>query len=310
MLITAAGSVPGTDFRGALSTMLEALPERLPLPELPARGPESQIIGRALGLVDGLCFDLQPAGWRLTQHSDASHRRAKSVWRRDLDDLEELLQEFSGVLKVGVAGPWTLSATVERPAGDKLLADHGARREVTGALREAVVELRRELSRRVPLARVEVQLDEPALVGVRLGRIATSSGFSRHRTVGDEELAAALGLAGGDIVHCCADGAWLDIVARARVPEIYPDIRYVQLDQLGEWVESGGRVILGVIETSACRVISRDDVLRQARTVTRELGADDWLTLAPACGMASWRPADVTRQLSILRAAADRDLLT
>ena len=34
MRVTAAGSLPGTDFRGALSAMAEALPEVLPLPEL------------------------------------------------------------------------------------------------------------------------------------------------------------------------------------------------------------------------------------------------------------------------------------
>ena len=65
MLITAAGSLPGTDFRGALTAMAETLPEVLPLPELPARGVGSDMIGRALGLISGLGFDVQPAGWRL-----------------------------------------------------------------------------------------------------------------------------------------------------------------------------------------------------------------------------------------------------
>ena len=38
MRVTAAGSLPGDDFRGALTAMAEVLPEVLPLPELPARG--------------------------------------------------------------------------------------------------------------------------------------------------------------------------------------------------------------------------------------------------------------------------------
>ena len=42
--------------------MAEALPEVLPLPELPDRGVGSDMVGRALGLIDGLGFDLQPAG--------------------------------------------------------------------------------------------------------------------------------------------------------------------------------------------------------------------------------------------------------
>ncbi|WP_077685532.1 hypothetical protein [Tessaracoccus aquimaris] len=117
MRVTAAGSLPGTDFRGALTAMTEALPEVLPLPELPARGVASQLVGRALGLIDGLGFDLQPAGWRLTPHSTAEQRRARAQWRNDLDDTEELLQGFDQTLKVGVAGPWTLAACVERPMG-------------------------------------------------------------------------------------------------------------------------------------------------------------------------------------------------
>ena len=44
--------------------------------------------------------------------------------------LEEALQGFTGHLKVQVTGPWTLAATVERPRGDKVLADHGNRREL------------------------------------------------------------------------------------------------------------------------------------------------------------------------------------
>ena len=71
---------------------------------------------------------------------------------KGLDDAEELLQGFDGVLKVGVAGPWTLAACVERFAGDRLLADHGARRELAQALAAGAEDLRGELSRRVPAA--------------------------------------------------------------------------------------------------------------------------------------------------------------
>ena len=57
MRVTAAGSLPGDDFRGALAAMTEVLPEVLPLPELPARGVGSGMTGRALGIIDGLGFD-------------------------------------------------------------------------------------------------------------------------------------------------------------------------------------------------------------------------------------------------------------
>jgi len=166
MRVTAAGSLPGDDFRGALAAMTGVLPEVLPLPELPARGVGSGMTGRALGIIDGLGFDIQPAGWRLTAAPGADHRRARARWRHDLDDAEELLQGFDGVLKIGLAGPWTLAATVERPRGDRLLADHGARRELAQALTEGWFQFREDLRRRIPGAKVLLQLDEPALTAV------------------------------------------------------------------------------------------------------------------------------------------------
>ena len=180
MYVTAAGSLPGEDFRGALSAMADVLGEVLPLPELPDRGLASGMVGRAVGIIDGLGFDVQPAGWRLTSAPGADQLCARAQWRRDLDDAEELLQDFDGVLKVGIAGPWTLAAAVERPRGDRLLADHGARREVAQALAEGWAQLRADLQRRIPGAEVLLQVDEPALVAVADGAIPTASGFGKH----------------------------------------------------------------------------------------------------------------------------------
>ena len=53
MRITAAGSLPGEDFRGSLSAMSELTPEILALPELPDRGVGSQLVGRALSGLKG-----------------------------------------------------------------------------------------------------------------------------------------------------------------------------------------------------------------------------------------------------------------
>ncbi len=64
--------------------------------------------------------------------------------------LEDALQGFTGHVKVQVAGPWTLAATVERPRGDKMLADHGARRELAQALAEGVRDHLADVRRRVP----------------------------------------------------------------------------------------------------------------------------------------------------------------
>lgn len=304
MIVTGAGSLPGEDFRGALTAMAEALPARLPLPELPARGAASQMIGRALGLVGGLAFDQQPSGWRLTNHSDRAHRAARAQWRHDLDDVEELLQSFDGVLKVGVAGPWTLAACVERPRGDLLLADHGARRELAEALREGVDELAGELARRLPEVRVEWQVDEPALVAVRDARIPTASGFSKHRAVDVPQLVETLRPFSRATLHCCDDGSWLEVAQRAGFEGVYLPAATADIDALGAWVDGGRSVTLGVVDTNAGQLRGRDRIVDAARRVTRELGVGDWLSLAPDCGLAGWDRRLILPQLEELRGAA------
>ena len=169
--------MPGTDAREydeALRTVLGELPDLPHLPELPGRGAHASMTGRALAVVTGLDADLQPAGWRLTGSSGSSgmdHRRARSLLAQDLDALEERTQGFEGRLKVQVTGPWTLAATVEKPRGDRVLSDHGARRELAQALAEGLREHVADVQRRVPGAELVVQVDEPALPFVLAGQV-------------------------------------------------------------------------------------------------------------------------------------------
>ncbi|RRD07269.1 methionine synthase [Arachnia propionica] len=311
--VTAAGSLPGDDFRGALTAMTELLPDPLPWPELPDRGIGSDMIGRALGVIDDLGFDLQPAGWRLIHGTGADHRRARAQWRRDLDDAEELLQGFPGPLKIALAGPWTLAATVERPNGDRLLADHGARDEVAQALHEGWARLRAELARRLPGVEVILQVDEPMLVAVGQGDIDTSSGFSRHRAVHRDDLTAALApFRDGAWLHCCAPGDWLVTAERAGFRTAAVDSRLFRgagIDRLVEWAQGGGNLALGVVDTASGRVQPIDAVLAETLRVLRplELGTAAvvrQVVLTTACGMAGWRIPDIPRQLESLREAA------
>src|SRR5205085_6861567 len=112
---------------------------------------------------------------------------------QDLDVLEEHTQGYTGLFKIQVAGPWTLAATVERPRGDRVLADTGARRELAQSLAEGLTGHLADLRRRVPGASWIVQLDEPALPAVLNGAVPTASGFHRHRSVDGPAAAAALG---------------------------------------------------------------------------------------------------------------------
>lgn len=314
MRVTAAGSLPGGDFRGALSAMAEVLPEVLPLPELPARGAASGMVGRALGLVDGLGFDLQPAGWRLIPGSSPEHRRVTAQWRTDLDDTEELLQGFDGILKVGVAGPWTLAGSVERTRGDRLLADHGARRELSEALAEGVRNLLADLRRRLPAATILLQVDEPLLIAVADGSLPTASGFSRHRAVDGPELATALKLiSDGALLHCCAPGDWLPTAGAAGFTGAAIDTRLftstAALDRLGDWLEGGHRLVAGVVDASRPERRGADALVTEALRVLRPLELDpasltDRLVLGTGCGLAGWQLRDVVPQLEALRTAA------
>jgi len=83
----------------------------------------------------------------------------------------------------------------------------------------------------------------------------------------------------------------------------------VEIDALTEWVQSGRGLALGVVETAAGRVQGVDKLVRETLRVLRpvELPAssvDSGVLLTTACGMASWKLADVPGQLAVLRRAA------
>lgn len=309
MDVTGLGSWPGTDFPAAQRLTFGEW-ERLPyLVELPQRGVGADMIGRAAAIVSGLDFDLQPAGWRLTDAAGIDHRRARALLRRDLDDLEELAQGFEGRFKLQVTGPWTLAAAIEKPRGDKVLADHGARRDLTLGLAEGVAELLDELGRRMPGADLILQLDEPSLPAVARGRIATASGFGKHRTVQPPELTAALETVVRAaevpvVVHCCAPGLPLELVLKAGARGVSLDADHLGhgvVDVLGPALESGHWLWLGVAQTATQTATpgvlpGPDRLARRALDVLRPLELEPALTtgvvLTPACGLASWAQTD------------------
>ncbi len=119
----------------------------------------------------------------------------------DLDALEEVLDGFRGPVKIQVCGPWTLAATLELTRTMNVaIADPGAVADLTASLAEGVAAATRpRLSKRVPGARLVVQLDEPALAAVAGGEVPTASGLSR---IAPRRSRCAAGAAGpGDRGH-------------------------------------------------------------------------------------------------------------
>jgi methionine synthase II (cobalamin-independent) len=323
-LATGVGSHPGEDQRAFDEAVRLVLGELdLPyLPEVPGRGAVANMTGRALAVVAELGADLQPAGWRLTDSPGVDQRRARSLLAQDLDGLEEQAQGYAGAFKVQVAGPWTLAATVERPRGDKVLADHGARRDLAQALAEGVRAHVSDVRRRVAGAdRLVVQVDEPALSAVLQGAVPTASGFNRHRTVDLPEasqhlqwvLDAVTAEGAEPWVHSCAGGTPLDLLRGAGARGLAVD--HAQLsardhDHAAEALEAGDTVVLGVLPSTDPATPPTDTQVTEGVLRWLDmLGLDpeavgDRLVLSPSCGLAGASPAWTARALKLAKAAA------
>ena len=319
--------MPGEDLAASLQVVLDVLvhDHGLPfLPELPARGVASGMVGRTLSIVDGIGVDLQPAGWRLTDAAGVDQRRARSRLDQDLDVLEELTEGYAGAFKVQVVGPWTLAATVEKPRGDKVVSDHGARRDLAQALAESVRDhvrdVRRRLDDRGDVSRLVVQVDEPALAAVMGGGVPTASGFGRHRTVHPPEVSEQLGWVLAAIaeegaepwVHACAPETPLELLRGAGARGLAVDLGVLDAaghNALGEALEAGERVVLGCVPSLDDPALTDTAVVERVLRWLDMLGLDPGSTagllgVSPACGLAGASPAWARRSLTLARTAA------
>ncbi|GAB3424690.1 uroporphyrinogen decarboxylase/cobalamine-independent methonine synthase family protein [Flindersiella endophytica] len=320
---TGIGSLPYESAAEACKVVFGELPGFPYLPELPARGPGAGLTGRACGLLVELGADLQPAGWRLTFGEGIDQQRARSTLAHDLDALEVAADGHTGQLKLQVCGPWTLAATVEQPKGGRVLGDRGARRDLAQSLAEGVRTHVADVRRRVPGARIVLQLDEPSLPAVLAGRVPTPSGYSRYRTVEDFEavelLSAVVDAASDEtalpIVHCCAPDVPVALLARAGARGLAFDLSLVQpSDELSAAVEDGVALFLGAVpslppETNVrpptdVQVAQR--VLEWWHRLGFEAGAATAsVVVTPSCGLAGADPGWARTAMTLARSAAE-----
>lgn len=311
---TAIGSLPGTDAAEAARLVFGELPELPFLPELPARGPGADMIGRAGALLIDLPVEIVASGWAVTTHGGRDVQRSRDFLARDLDALEAEADGYVGALKVQAAGPWTLAASIELPSGHKVVSDHGATRDLAASLTEGLRAHLADVQRRVPGARVILQLDEPGLPAVLGGRVPTPSGYGTARSVDtvivEQVLRDVLAVAdeGARVVHCCAADVPIEVLRTAGADALSVDASLLTSkdnDVLGEAIDAGLSLWLGVLSSTDARV-SVDIARGAVERFWSELGfapneAAAAIVPTPACGLAGASPGYARKVLEVLR---------
>ncbi|MFJ4552252.1 methionine synthase [Streptomyces sp. NPDC088817] len=309
---TGVGSMPGGDAREAVKTVTGTFEDFPFLPELPARGPGADMIGRTAGMLVEVYARVEPSGWRLGDRPGRDTRRARSWLGEDLDALEEYTQGYEGALKVQAVGPWTLAAALELRNGESALSDPGACRDLAGSLAEGLRLHLAEVRRRVPGARLVLQLDEPSLTAVLRGQVRTASGYRTHRAVDRQIVEATLRdvlgahAEGPVVVHSCAPDVPLALLRRVGAAAVSLDVSLLTErddEAIGEAVEAGTRLLAGVVPGTDGPLSDPAGSVMGVRTMWRRLGLRPELlaeavTVTPACGLAGASPAYARRVLA------------
>jgi methionine synthase II (cobalamin-independent) len=312
--VTGIGSLPGTDPVEAAALVFGELVDLPHLPELPARGPGADLIGRTAALLVDLPVELVPSGWRLTAHAGHELRRARDLLAWDLDALEANSAGYEGALKLQATGPWTLAAGLELPTGHKVVTDPGAVRDLTESLAEGLRGHLAEVATRVPGSAAVLQLDEPSLPAVLAGAIATPSGYGTVRAiepvVAGQALRTVASVApeGGRVVHCCAADVPVQLLQDAGADAISVDaalLRRTHYDALGAALDGGVDLWLGVLPGTDAP-ITVDTAREPIQRLWSELGfartdIAERVVATPACGLAGASPAYARRVLTVLR---------
>ncbi|WP_330344402.1 methionine synthase [Streptomyces longwoodensis] len=309
---TGVGSLPGGDAREAAKAVTGSFEDFPHLAELPARGPGADMIGRTAGLLVELYARVEPSGWRIGDRPGRDTRRARSWLVEDLDALEEFTQGYEGALKVQAVGPWTLAANLELRNGEAALSDPGACRDLAGSLAEGLRTHLAEVARRVPGARLVLQLDEPSLTAVLRGQVRSASGYRTHRAADRQVVEATLRevvgvhAAGPVVVHSCAPDVPFALLRRAGAAGVSFDASLLTErddDVIGEAVESGTALFAGVVPAVDGPLSDPAGSVMGVRTLWRRLGLRPELlaqvvTVTPACGLAGAPPAYARRALA------------
>ena len=320
---TGIGSWPGSSPREAAEIVIGELHTLPHLVELPARGVGADMIGRAGALLVDIGIDTVPRGYRVANGRSSAARRAASLLDEDIDALEEAwekagLRGGSRTVKVQAPGPITLAAHLELSGGHRAITDAGALRDLAGSLAEGMAVHRAQLEKRLETP-VVVQFDEPSLPAALEGRLTGVTSLMPVHPV-DESVAIGLlddcvSVVGSEVaLHSCAAGLPWKALQRSSIRALSIDVGTLtaaDLDGVGDFVDSGRTVMLGVVASTAPEVRpSAEEVAKAAVAVTDRLGfarsvARQRIGITPACGLAGATPQWARTAVELAQKAAD-----
>ena len=320
---TGIGSWPGSSPREAAEIVVGELHTLPHLVELPARGIGADMIGRAGALLVDIGIDTVPRGYRIASGRGAVVRRAASLLDEDIDALEEAwekagLRDGTRTVKVQAPGPITLAAHLELPGGHRAITDPGAVRDLAGSLAEGMAAHRAQLERRLGTT-VAVQFDEPSLPAALEGRLTGVTSLTPVHPVDEsvaigllDECAARVGAAVA--LHSCAPALPWKALQRSSIRAVSVDVATLtaaDLDGVGDFVDSGRTVLLGVVPTTAPAARpSAEEIAKAAVAVTDRLGFPrsvlrERVGVTPACGLATATLSWARTAIELTQKAAD-----
>lgn len=279
------------------------------------------MIGRTAGLLVDLPVEVRPTGWRVADTPGRDLVRAGSFLSYDLDALTDHAHAYEGPLKIQVAGPWTMAASMELRNGQRMVSDPGAGRDLAESHLEGVLAHLADVRTRVPGARIVVQVDEPSLPAVLVGSLPTASGYGLLPAVDRvrvettlRTLFAALTDAGAvPAVHCCAPSVPIDLLRRSGARAIGLDAHLIDRahdEMIGTAVEDDVGFMFGVVPS-----VDGPEMSDPARNVdpVRELWnrlgfgpelLSQTVVTTPTCGLAGASPRHARAALQAVRDGA------
>lgn len=289
------------------------------LPQLPERGIWAEPLAQSTALINELGFDLQPHGWRIGVPDGIDAKRARSLLRSDDNLLADVLgaeKTQAQRIKLSVVGPWTLAANLYLSNGERVISDHGARRDLIQAYGLGLEEWLGRLERTCGLEYFTVQLAENHLGAVLDGTLPTASGYRTLRSIPRQEVRSALteftnGITQNHRVSWLSkqrhgDPRWserVNLLVQSGIDGLIIDPRtmdYGQWERVAGLVESGGRVFFEALspgERAVGVVQGVKDILKPWRTLGLPLSKLAALRLLPHGDFSSSSAAEVLQCL-------------